>query len=159
MIEKVINLLKEKNITLSSCESLTGGKFSSLITSYPGVSSFFKGGLVTYATSVKHDVLGINQTLIDRVGVVSEEVAYKMCLESARLLKSDLSISFTGNAGPSSMEGKEVGLVYIGLYYKEKVKVYECHFKGDREEIRNASIKEGIRLIYENILGNLSKDC
>ena len=64
-IEEVINLLKESNLTLGSCESLTGGLFSSTVTSYSGVSKFYKGCICSYSTLVKHDLLKIDQDLID----------------------------------------------------------------------------------------------
>ena len=155
-MNKIIELLKESNLTLSSCESLTGGLFASTITSFNGVSSFFKGSLVTYQTSVKENLLEIPSELINKHGVVSKEIAYEMCKRTSLKLSSDIAISFTGNAGPSAMEGKEVGLVYIGVCYLNQVEVFEYHFQGDRNSIREQVVLEGLKII-ENKLVNFKK--
>ena len=68
-----------------------------------------------------------------------------------KLFNSDIAISFTGNAGPTSMEGKPVGLVYIGVIIKEVVFTFEYYFTGSRNEIREATVKEGIKKILELI--------
>ena len=152
-IEEVIELLKESNLTLGSCESLTGGLFSSTVTSYPGVSKFYKGCICSYSTLVKHDLLKIDQDLIDTKGVVSKEIAYEMARSASMLLDTDITISFTGNAGPTAMEGKEVGLVYIGLKIKDDIKTFEYHFDGNRNSIREQVVIEGFNLI-KKYLGN-----
>ena len=152
-IEEVINLLKESNLTLGSCESLTGGLFSSTVTSYSGVSKFYKGCICSYSTLVKHDLLKIDQDLIDFKGVVSKEIAYEMAKQASKLLDTDITISFTGNAGPTAMEGKEVGLVYIGLKIKDEIMTFEYHFDGNRNSIREQVVEEGFNLI-KKYLGN-----
>lgn len=145
--KELINLLKNSKHTLSSCESLTGGEFSSSICSNSGVSSFFKGAIVSYATEVKEDTLHIEKTLVDQFGVVSKEIAYEMAKNSAEILKTDISISFTGNAGPDVLEEKDVGLVYIGINYFGKIDTYEYHFEGDRNTIRKKCVIEGYKLL------------
>lgn len=150
-MEELVSLLKEKNLTLSSVESLTGGLFASRITSFPGVSSFFKGGVVTYWTSIKEEVVHVSKEVIVQYGVVSKECALEMARKGQVLLSSDICISFTGNAGPSVMENKAVGLVYIGLKIKDKEFVKELRLQGDRNEIRNKCIEEGCKFIFENI--------
>jgi PncC family amidohydrolase len=152
IVNEVINLLIEKNITLSSCESLTGGLFSSLVTSLSGVSKIYKGGFCTYQTEVKEKVLNIPSSLIEEYGVVSSQIAKEMSRRTKEILNSDLSISFTGNAGPLAMEGKEVGLVYICLSYEDKDETYELHLKGDRNQIRNECVVKGFEII-KNKLG------
>lgn len=153
-IDKVIELLKESNLTLSSCESLTGGLFASTITSFSGVSNFFKGSLVTYQNEVKENLLKIPADLINTHGVVSKEIAYQMCEKTSKLLSSDICISFTGNAGPSAMENKEVGLVYIGICYLNEIEVYEYHFQGDRNSIREQVVLEGFKIIEKKLVKN-----
>lgn len=147
IIRETVNLLKDKNINLGSCESLTGGLFASTITSFKGVSSFFKGAIISYSTLVKRDLLKIDQKDIDQFGVVSKEISEWMAKSTIKLLDVDLSISFTGNAGPTAMEGKEVGLVYIGLCYKNKVSSYQFNFRGKRNKIRKLSVLKGFELI------------
>ncbi len=153
MIEEVINLLKKNQITLGACESLTGGLFASTLCSYSGVSSFFKGSIVSYSSLVKRDLVQIDQDLIDKYGVVSHQIAEKMALNASKLLDVDMCISFTGNAGPTAMEGKKVGLVYIGVYFKGQVSTFEFVFEGERNSIRNQVVDEGFK-IMKNFLEN-----
>ena len=101
-------LFREKGRTLGSVESFTGGLFAKEITSVSGASHFFKGALVTYATEEKNRLLGISYKDIDEFGVVSKEVAAQMASNGKKLLNVDYCVSFTGNAGPSAMEGKPV---------------------------------------------------
>jgi PncC family amidohydrolase len=150
-MEELVELLKQKNLTLSCVESLTGGLFASSITNIPGVSKVFKGGVVTYWTSIKEDVVHVNKDIIDKFGVVSSECALEMARHGQELLTSDICISFTGNAGPDVMENKPVGLVYIGLKIKDKEFVKELHLQGNRQEIRKKCIQEGCNLIFEKI--------
>lgn len=144
------NLLKtyftEKNLTLGSIESFTGGAFASYITKIPGASKFFKGSIVTYATEIKINVLGIPHELVDKYGVISKEIAYEMASRGKKLLNVDVCVSFTGNAGPDAMENKPVGQIYIGIADKNGVQVYDYLLKGERTEIQQQAISlvEGI---------------
>ena len=147
LVEKFLN----KDMTLSCAESLTGGLFSSTVTAIPGVSKFFKGGVTTYWNEMKHNILGVSQETIDVYGVVSKECASEMARGVKQLYKSNLGISFTGNAGPTAMEGKPVGLVYIGVIIDDIVFTFEYNFVGTRNEIREACVKEGIKKILELI--------
>ncbi len=149
MREEVIELLKNNHLTLGSCESLTGGLFSSTVCSYPGVSSFFKGSIVSYSSLVKNRLVKIRQTTIDKYGVVSKQVAKNMAKNAKRLLDVDICISFTGNAGPSVLENKEVGLVYIGLAYQDKVMTFKKVFHGNRNQIREQVVDEGFKILKE----------
>lgn len=140
---ELFKLLKDKGYTLSSAESLTGGEFGYIITSHPGASNYFKGSLVTYVNETK-EKLGVKKETLDEYGAVSTSCAKEMCEKANEFFKTDVAISFTGNAGPSASEGKPVGLVYIGISIRNKTEVFEFHFKGNREEIRNQCIEEGI---------------
>ena len=121
--EEIVSKLIEKNIRIGSAESLTGGLFSSTITSIPGVSKIFKGSIVSYSTLIKESVLKIDRETIDKYGVISHEIAEKMCRNAKEILDVDMALSFTGNAGPDAMEGKPVGEVYIGIKIKDNIKV------------------------------------
>lgn len=154
---EVVELLKANNLTLSSCESITGGLFSYKVTSVSGVSKVFKGALCAYQNEIKKSILGISSSLIDEFGVVSSQIAREMSRKTKEILKSDLSISFTGNAGPMALEGKEVGLVYISLSYDDKDETFEFHLSGDREQIRNNAVIEGFKIIKDK-LGEIIKN-
>lgn len=147
---KLKQYFDDKGLTLGSVESFTGGLFASEITSISGASTFFKGGVVTYATEEKVNVLGISKDLVDTYGVVSKECAEQMAIQGSRVLNVDYCISFTGNAGPTAMEGKPVGLIYIGVFDGKNCHVLEKIIEGTRNFVRN----EAILIAYE-FLGTL----
>ncbi len=138
-------IFREKGRTLGSVESFTGGGFAKDITSVSGASHFFKGALVTYATEEKARILGIPYSDIDTYGVVSQEIAGQMASHGKSLLNVDYCVSFTGNAGPTAMENKKVGEVYIGIAFYDKVQVFGYQLDGDREKIQ----KEAIKIAYD----------
>jgi len=142
-------LFIEKGRTLGCVESFTGGLFSQQITAIPGASHFFKGGLVTYATEEKSRILGISYSLIDKVGVVSQEVAQEMASHGKALLNVDYCVSFTGNAGPSAMENKPIGEVYIAVAAYETVVVTKNNLNGTRDEIQHQALDIAYQLLSE----------
>lgn len=116
------DILQEKRLTISTAESCTGGNIASLITSVSGSSAYYFGTIVSYDTSVKVNLLDVNQSDIDEFTVVSEQVAEQMAKGVRNQLKTDISISTTGVAGPNKGEdGKEVGTVWISVTNGEKV--------------------------------------
>ncbi len=147
-------LFREKGRTLGSVESFTGGLFAKEITSISGASHFFKGALVTYATEEKNRLLGISYKDIDEFGVVSKEVAAQMASNGKKLLNVDYCVSFTGNAGPTAMEGKPVGEVHIGIAFLDTAQVHSYTLEGSREEIQNKAINIAFELLETLILEN-----
>ena len=139
-VEKVNSYLRERGLTLGSVESFTGGLFAQQITSVSGASKFYKGGYITYATEEKVNLLLIPQSEVDKYGVVSKEIAYHMANNARQLLKVDVCVSFTGNAGPDAMEGKPVGEVHIGFATRESAQVYSLLLKGNRNEIQAQAV-------------------
>lgn len=150
-VEQINKLLQEKGVTLGSVESFTGGSFAAAITSVSGASKVFKGAYVTYATEEKHRLLNIDWDTINKYGVVSQEVAWKMAWHGKCLLDVDICISFTGNAGPEAMEGKPVGEIYIGVAAKDFCQVHAFNLTGDRKSIQNQAIDIALDLIFKNI--------
>ena len=109
-------LLKEKGLTFATAESCTGGRVAERITALPGASAVYRGGVVSYWTSVKADVLGVPADTLDAHGAVSEETARAMAEGARRITGADIAMSVTGVAGPDPDErGVPVGIVYIGL--------------------------------------------
>ena len=149
--EEIISLLKEKGLTLGSVESFTGGGFAASITSVSGASNVFKGAYVTYATEEKHRLLSIDWDTINKYGVVSQEVAYKMAWHGKCLLDVDISVSFTGHAGPTAMENKPVGEIYIGIAARDFCQVHAFNLEGDRKSIQNKAINIALEIIGKNI--------
>ena len=126
-IEEILHdLLISKNLTISTAESCTGGELSHLITSVSGSSNYFLGGICTYQTQKKTEILGVSEDLIKEKTVVSEEVAQAMSLGCQKLFKTDIALSTTGVAGPNSDEFEsEVGTVF----YSIRVQNFEKTFK------------------------------
>lgn len=121
LAQVVAGKLMEKNLTLSSAESCTGGMFASTMTDIPGISQCFDRGLVTYSNQAKMEELGVSAETLETYGAVSEETALEMVEGLQRVSGSDVCVSVTGIAGPGGgTEEKPVGLVYIGFAYGEK---------------------------------------
>ena len=152
--EEINKLFRKFGRTLGSVESFTGGLFAETITSVAGASHFYKGGLVTYASEEKNRLLGISYETIDKYGVVSQEVAAAMAANAQKLLNVDYCVSFTGNAGPSAMEGKPVGLVFIGFAIYDHVEVYKFELTGDRKNIQTKGVNNALELLGKKILEN-----
>ena len=149
--EEISALFKEIGLTLGSVESFTGGLFAREITSVPGASKFYKGGLVTYATEEKVALLGIPQKDVDQFGVVSKEIALQMAELGRKKLNVDYCVSFTGNAGPSAMENKPVGEIYIGISNKNKTEAFGYQLKGNRSKIQEDAIILAFTLLEKSI--------
>ena len=145
--EELSTLFKEAGRTLASVESFTGGRFASSITAIPGASKFFVGGMVTYATYEKINLLQIAEERVNQFGVVSQEIGGDMALHGRIVLNSDYCISFTGNAGPTPMENKPVGLIFIGVTAYNMTQVYKYELKGSREEV----IEQALELGYDHL--------
>ncbi len=139
-VEQVNKHFRDKGLTLGSVESFTGGLFAQSITAVSGASKFYKGGYITYATEEKINLICVPEDVIEEKGVVSKEVAYYMANNARQLLKVDVCVSFTGNAGPDAMEGKPVGEVHIGIASKDSAQVYSLLLKGNRNEIQQQAV-------------------
>lgn len=111
-----LRLLEERGLTLATAESCTGGRAAEKLTALPGASRVYRGGVVSYWTDVKREVLGVPAQLLDQYGPVSEPCARAMAQGVRRVTGADLGVSVTGVAGPDPDErGVPVGIVYIGL--------------------------------------------
>lgn len=133
----VCKLLLEKNLTISTAESCTGGLVSATLINYPGVSSVFMEGCVAYSNEAKINRLGVKKETLDKFGAVSEETAREMAQGIAKNFKTNIGLSTTGIAGPGGgSKEKPVGLVYIGIYINGKTIVKKFIFEGNRQEIR-----------------------
>jgi len=152
-IQKIIILLKKKKWKISFAESCTGGMISSAITSVSGSSKIFNMGLITYSNEAKNEILKIPSKIIKKYGAVSSECCLSMVNNLSIISKSRICVSTTGIAGPSGgTKNKPVGLVYIGIKNKEKVKVIKCLFKNKgRVYIQKATLRKTINLILELI--------
>lgn len=149
-----LRLLKERGMTLSAAESCTGGLVAKRFTDLPGASAAFKGGVVSYWSQVKQDVLGVPQDLLDTYGAVSEPVAQAMAQGVRKLTGSDLSVSVTGVAGPDPDDrGNPVGLVYVGLAWDGGDFVRTVHASGPRGRIRQTAAGHAFDLVRRRLTG------
>ena len=155
-IENIIgDILCKNNITISTAESCTGGMVAAKLISYPGISSVFLEGAVTYSNEAKIKRLGVNEETLSKYGAVSEQTAKEMAEGIARESLSNASIATTGIAGPSggTIE-KPIGLVYIAIYLNGKTIVKKCNFSGDRNEVRTLATNYAINMMIKELKDN-----
>jgi PncC family amidohydrolase len=148
-------LLSRKQLTMSVCESCTGGMLSSVITSIPGSSRYFVGGIIAYSDRIKAKAIGVKTTTLKRFGAVSAEVAEEMARGVKKKLASDVGVAITGIAGPGGGTAqKPVGLVYIAVAAKKRVAVRRFLFNGGRKKIRKAAVDAAL-ILSRKTLGDL----
>jgi len=131
----VLQLLRDQGLTLGVAESLTGGMISSRLVGVPGASDVFRGSIVSYASEVKYEVLGVPEG-----PVVSDEAAAAMSEGACRVLRADVGIAVTGVAGPEEQEGIPVGTVFIATTVDGVTETAMVRFPGDREQSRQYSV-------------------
>ncbi len=155
-VKRAHRLLIERRVTLSTAESCTGGMIADMITEVGGASRFFIGSVIAYHEDVKIKLLGVKEKTIKNHGVVSKETALEMAEGVRELLKTDVGISTTGNLGPEALEGKDVGLVYIGLSFCDENFVEEIHLTGLRQENKIMAATKAIEFLIKKLeaLGN-----
>lgn len=150
------NLLKQKNKTIATAESCTGGYLSHLITSISGSSEFYKGSIIAYSNEIKNKILDINKEIIDKYGAVSKEVAYEMAKNIKNIFNTDYSISITGIAGPNGgTKEKPVGTVFVGIATPQQIitKKYILFANRSRNiHISSLFALNELRLILNNLL-------
>ncbi|MBP7829562.1 MAG: competence/damage-inducible protein A [Kiritimatiellae bacterium] len=152
-LEEVVGrLLTLQSRTLAVAESCTGGLVGARITAVSGSSAYFRGGVIVYANDMKTAELGVPADLIDGKGAVSPKVAAHMARAVAAKFKSDYGLSITGIAGPTGgTPDKPVGLVYIALAEKDRVQVRRYRFGGDRERIREWSVRMALDMLRRRL--------
>lgn len=148
----VMKLIISKGMTVATAESCTGGMVASRLINYSGASKAFVNGMVTYTNESKQRLLGVKNETLEKYGAVSPQTAEEMCLGAARVSNTDIGISTTGIAGPDggSIE-KPVGLVYVGVAIRGRVKIKKLLNKGSRERIRNVSTVAVLELLRQEL--------
>ena len=148
----VVEKLKQRGLTVSASESLTGGSFQKAVTDIAGSSQIFPGGFVTYSASAKENLLDIPKEIIIENGVVSEATAKWMAERTRIKMDTDFGVSFTGVAGPDTLEGNPAGTVWIGISQRgRQTAAFEYHFYGDRDAVRVRSVLAGFDLINKKL--------
>ncbi len=149
----VVRKLKEKGLHVALAESCTGGYVAKRITDVSGASEVFECGICSYSNRIKHELLGVSQQTLDCFGAVSEETAREMAAGVRKVSGAEIGISVTGNAGPEPSEGKDVGIVYIGVDSDAFSKVFLLQVnrrdQDARETIRYLASSHALSLILK----------
>ena len=153
--QQLHDLCIEKKVSIATAESCTAGLLAAKITSIPGASSFFKGGIIAYQNDVKIDHLGVSKSLIKEKTEVCAEVVQQMAQGVRNKFSADFSVATSGYAGPTGgSELNPIGTVFIAISSKEKTFSKRFVFVGDRESIVSQSVISGAEFLMEVLKNN-----
>ncbi|MDR2969010.1 MAG: CinA family protein [Tannerellaceae bacterium] len=150
--EQLGRLLLSRGLTMGTAESCTGGNIAHRITSVPGSSAWFQGGIVSYANPVKRELLGVSSEALEEHGAVSRQVVEQMARGAKRVLHCDCTLATSGIAGPGGGSAhKPVGTVWIAALYGDQLRASLFHFKGNRQEVIAQSSDAALTMLAEMI--------
>ena len=150
LASRVIEIFREKGLSLALAESCTGGMIAETITNVAGASDIFYGSAVTYVNSAKEHLLGVAHDTLEKHGAVSSECAAGMADGARRVYGADVAMSVTGIAGPGGgSAAKPVGTVWFGVATKEGAETFRRRFDGDRAAVRRQTVAEVLRRLAE----------
>ena len=153
--QQLHDLCVEKKVSIATAESCTAGFLAAKITSIPGSSSFFKGGIIAYQNDIKIDHLGVSKSLIKEKTEVCAEVVQQMAQGVRNKFSADFSVATSGYAGPTGgSELNPIGTVFIAISSKEKTISKRFVFLGDRESIVSQSVISGAEFLVEVLKNN-----
>ncbi len=154
-LEVTIGLaLFKRQLTLAVAESCTGGLIGHRITNVPGSSTYFLGGIISYAYDAKEHLLGVRHNTLYDFGAVSEQTAREMARGARRALGADIGLSVTGIAGPGgAMPGKPVGLTWVALAAREAEVARQFTWHGDRQTNKAQSAEAALKLLLDYLEG------
>ncbi len=148
--EKVGELLKSQKMTLSTAESCTGGGVAALITSVPGSSEYFKGGIVAYSNEVKTSLLHVSPETLEKHGAVSQETVIEMARGAMEALKTNCAIATSGIAGPGGgTPQKPVGTIWMAVACKGKIVTRQEEGDLGRSGNVRRTIQDALRLLAD----------
>ena len=148
LISRLHNGLIERKLTISSAESCTSGLAAFALTHQPGSSAYYMGGVNCYSNKAKIELLGVDPSLIEKYGAVSKEVAESLAKGSRSVFETDISISFTGIAGPEGgTRDKPVGTVWTAISFGSQTKGELLQLDGDRHAIRQTAVSETLKRV------------
>lgn len=137
--------LIEHKLKLSVAESCTGGLLGASLTDIAGSSAYFRGGVIAYDNQIKHQLLGVEEPILDRYGAVSDQTVIAMAKGVCKLFNTECAISVSGIAGPDGGTAqKPVGLVYIGIAVNDRIESIRYIFSGNRQQIRSQTVKASL---------------
>ena len=155
MIKKIAKILINKNLTVATTESCTGGLLSSKFTDVSGSSAFVHLNFVTYSNETKHKILGVSKDTLDKYGAVSKECSFEMARGLHTVTKADICISTTGIAGPTGgSDEKPVGLMYSTIYTPNKSETFKVILDSNIERVtmKEEFVKAVLEKVYTFLL-------
>jgi len=156
LYDVVARLLMQNKRTIATAESLTAGQVAQSLARVPGISAHLKGGAITYTNEMKSKILGVPVDMLEQHGAVSAQVAEAMASGARQLFQSDLAVSTTGLAGPSTGgESQPIGTVYIGLATKDQVLSRLVRWFGSRTEIQSRAARSALNMVRLFLAGKL----
>jgi PncC family amidohydrolase len=155
LLSQLHELCLVRKLTIATAESCTGGLISALLTSLPGSSAYFRGGVCSYSNEAKCRLIGVSAELIRNLGAVSENVAKSMAEGARKVFDADISVAVTGIAGPGGGSAeKPVGTVYVGFATQSATEVLRLSLDGDRDSIRAQTCLFALSELYQLILSS-----
>jgi PncC family amidohydrolase len=152
LVEETARLLLSKHHSIAVAESCTGGMLAAAITSIPGASQFFKGGVIAYSNEAKEQVLGVPAAVLDTEGAVSEATVTLMAAAVKKKFGTSCAAAISGIAGPDGgSREKPVGLVFISLIAGTKKKAFRHTFEGNRQQIRECATESALRHLLDMV--------
>jgi nicotinamide-nucleotide amidase len=148
---EAVRLLRDRGQTLAVAESLTGGLLAATIVEIPGVSAVFRGGLVVYATDLKHELAGVPEELLNERGPVDGDVAAALAEGARTRCGADWGLATTGVAGPDPQDGKPVGMVFLGVAGPTDKVVRQLSLTGSRAAIRHDAMVSALTLLADEL--------
>lgn len=146
----VIQRLIDKNISITTAESCTGGLIASEIVSFSGVSSIYSGSVITYSNEMKEKLLGVDKKTLEKFGAVSKECVKEMCDGVSKVFDADIAIAVSGVAGPNGGTSfNPVGSVIIGIKFQNIYKIERNLFNGNRKKIQQKARDRAFEMIKE----------
>lgn len=150
--KEVAHLLTKTGKKIATAESCTGGLIASRLTDVPGSSAYFVAGLITYSNESKVELLGVDQSLLEKKGAVSDEVVEQMAEGVRKDRCTDIGLSTSGIAGPGGgTEEKPIGTVHMGLSTEKETKSRSFQFGGDREAVKKQTSEKALEWIIEEL--------
>ena len=152
-MKALIQILQDKNLSISVAESCTGGNLSALLSSQSGASNYFERGFISYSNQAKIDMLGVQKSTLDKFGAVSEQTAAEMASGVIQHSNSNIAIAITGIAGPTGgSKDKPVGMVCFGFCILGKHHTSTQHFSGDRSSVVKQSVDFALNTLTAKII-------
>ena len=152
LLKEIAELLTQKQLTISTAESCTGGLLASTLTDISGSSTYFIQGIIAYSNQAKQDLLQVSQQTLTTHGAVSKQTAQEMAEGIRNNAQTTIGISTTGIAGPTGgTTQKPVGLVYIGLATPTQTITTKHHFHGDRTTNKQHTVKQALHILQQTL--------